>query len=128
MFGPGGEIRIIGHRGARGVAPENTVPAIRHGVDVGDDMGRFRVWDYPINEQYKSILKNIRKTGTVGSVQEGFDKLMSEEAESLAFIHDEAQVRREYMAVHIQDFLCAFKASAAPSPRLRGRKLALGLR
>ena len=35
MFGPGGEIRIIGHRGARGVAPENTVPAIRHGVDVG---------------------------------------------------------------------------------------------
>jgi glycerophosphoryl diester phosphodiesterase len=35
MFGPGGNIRIIGHRGARGVAPENTVPAIRHGVDVG---------------------------------------------------------------------------------------------
>ena len=35
MFGPGGEIRIIGHRGARGVAPENTVPAIRHGVEVG---------------------------------------------------------------------------------------------
>jgi glycerophosphoryl diester phosphodiesterase len=35
MFGPGGAIRIIGHRGARGVAPENTVPAIRHGVDVG---------------------------------------------------------------------------------------------
>lgn len=35
MFGPGGGIRIIGHRGARGVAPENTVPAIRHGVEVG---------------------------------------------------------------------------------------------
>jgi glycerophosphoryl diester phosphodiesterase len=35
MFGPGGDIRIIGHRGARGVAPENTVPAIRHGVEVG---------------------------------------------------------------------------------------------
>ena len=35
MFGPNGGIRIIGHRGARGVAPENTVPAIRHGVDVG---------------------------------------------------------------------------------------------
>ena len=35
MFGPGGNIRIIGHRGARGVAPENTVPAIRHGVEVG---------------------------------------------------------------------------------------------
>ena len=35
MFGPNGGIRIIGHRGARGVAPENTVPAIRHGVEVG---------------------------------------------------------------------------------------------
>jgi glycerophosphoryl diester phosphodiesterase len=35
MFGPGEGIRIIGHRGARGVAPENTVPAIRHGVEVG---------------------------------------------------------------------------------------------
>ncbi len=35
MFGPNGNIRIIGHRGARGVAPENTVPAIRHGVEVG---------------------------------------------------------------------------------------------
>ena len=28
-------MRIIGHRGARGVAPENTLPAIRHGVNVG---------------------------------------------------------------------------------------------
>jgi len=35
MFGPNGNIRIIGHRGARGVAPENTVPAIRHAVEVG---------------------------------------------------------------------------------------------
>ena len=35
MFGPNCGIRIIGHRGARGVAPENTVPAIRHGVEVG---------------------------------------------------------------------------------------------
>ncbi len=35
MFGPGGDIRIIGHRGARGVAPENTVASIRHAVEVG---------------------------------------------------------------------------------------------
>jgi glycerophosphoryl diester phosphodiesterase len=35
MFGPGGDIRIIGHRGARGMAPENTLPAILHGVEVG---------------------------------------------------------------------------------------------
>lgn len=35
MFGPGGTIRIIGHRGGAGAAPENTVPAIRHGVEAG---------------------------------------------------------------------------------------------
>jgi glycerophosphoryl diester phosphodiesterase len=35
MFGPGCGIRIIGHRGAAGVAPENTLPSFRHGVEVG---------------------------------------------------------------------------------------------
>lgn len=35
MFGPGGPIRIIGHRGAAGAAPENTVEAILHGVQAG---------------------------------------------------------------------------------------------
>jgi glycerophosphoryl diester phosphodiesterase len=36
-FGPGGGVRLIGHRGAAGVAPENTLPAILHGVEVGAD-------------------------------------------------------------------------------------------
>ena len=36
-FAPGGGIRLIGHRGARGVAPENTLPALEHGVEVGAD-------------------------------------------------------------------------------------------
>lgn len=36
-FAPGGGIRLIGHRGARGVAPENTLPAIEHGIEVGAD-------------------------------------------------------------------------------------------
>lgn len=36
-FAPGGGIRLIGHRGARGVAPENTLPAIVHGIEVGAD-------------------------------------------------------------------------------------------
>jgi glycerophosphoryl diester phosphodiesterase len=35
MFGPGGGVRIIGHRGAAGVAPENTIPSIRHAMEVG---------------------------------------------------------------------------------------------
>jgi len=36
-FAPGGGIRLIGHRGARGVAPENTLPALEHGIGVGAD-------------------------------------------------------------------------------------------
>ena len=35
MFGPGSSIRIVGHRGAAGVAPENTIEAIQHGVAGG---------------------------------------------------------------------------------------------
>jgi glycerophosphoryl diester phosphodiesterase len=36
-FAPGGAIRVIGHRGAAGCAPENTLPAIHHAVEVGAD-------------------------------------------------------------------------------------------
>lgn len=35
MFEAGSGIRIIGHRGAAGVAPENTVASIEHGVRAG---------------------------------------------------------------------------------------------
>lgn len=37
MFGSGSEIRVIGHRGAAGVAPENTLTAIEHGIVAGSD-------------------------------------------------------------------------------------------
>jgi len=36
-FSPGAETRVIGHRGAAGAAPENTLVAVRHGVAVGSD-------------------------------------------------------------------------------------------
>ncbi|TFG63610.1 MAG: hypothetical protein E4H28_06180 [Gemmatimonadales bacterium] len=35
MFGPNGGIRAIGHRGSAGVAPENTIEAIEHGLAGG---------------------------------------------------------------------------------------------
>ena len=35
MFGPNSGIRVIGHRGAAGVAPENTIKAIEHGIAGG---------------------------------------------------------------------------------------------
>jgi glycerophosphoryl diester phosphodiesterase len=37
MFGPDGWIRVIGHRGAAGVAPENTLASMRHALEVGVD-------------------------------------------------------------------------------------------
>jgi glycerophosphoryl diester phosphodiesterase len=37
MFGSGSGIRVIGHRGAAGVAPENTLAAIEHGILAGSD-------------------------------------------------------------------------------------------
>lgn len=37
MFGPNSGIRAIGHRGAAGVAPENTIEAIEHGLASGSD-------------------------------------------------------------------------------------------
>ncbi len=37
LFGPGSPLRVIGHRGAGGVAPENTLPSFRHAVEAGAD-------------------------------------------------------------------------------------------
>jgi glycerophosphoryl diester phosphodiesterase len=37
MFGAGSEVRVIGHRGAAGVAPENTLVAIERGLSAGAD-------------------------------------------------------------------------------------------
>lgn len=37
LFGPGSPIRVIGHRGAAGVAPENTLPSFEHAIAVGAD-------------------------------------------------------------------------------------------
>ena len=43
MFGADGGIRVIGHRGGAGAAPENTLEAIRHGVEAGADAIEFDI-------------------------------------------------------------------------------------
>ncbi len=42
-FGPGSSVRVIGHRGAAGVAPENTLPSLRHAVRAGAHAVEFDV-------------------------------------------------------------------------------------
>jgi glycerophosphoryl diester phosphodiesterase len=42
-FGPGSSIRVVGHRGAAGVAPENTLPSLRHAVRAGAHAVEFDI-------------------------------------------------------------------------------------
>ncbi|XP_046392943.1 ionotropic receptor 25a isoform X2 [Ischnura elegans] len=60
-----------------------------------NDLSRYRVWDYPIKEQYGHILLAIEQTGPVSSAAEGIKKVIASETGEFAFIHDAAQVRYE---------------------------------
>lgn len=60
------------------------------------DQSRYRVWDYPIKEQYTHIFKTIKASGMVSSASMGFDKVLADEDGTFAFIHDASQVRYEY--------------------------------
>ena len=44
-------------------------------LDANADSIRYRVWDYPIEEKYKSILSTIKSTGMVNSASQGFQKV-----------------------------------------------------
>ncbi len=56
------------------------------------DQSRYRVWDYPIKEQYTHIFKTIKASGMVQSAGRGFEKVLEAEDGTFAFIHDAAQV------------------------------------
>lgn len=56
------------------------------------DQSRYRVWDYPIKEQYTHIFKTIQASGMVRSSSEGFQKVIEDEQGTFAFIHDASQV------------------------------------
>ena len=57
------------------------------------DQSRFRVWDYPVKEQYTHILKMITETGPVETPQIGYSKVENATSGEFAFIHDAAEVR-----------------------------------
>lgn len=56
------------------------------------DQSKYRVWDYPIKEQYTHIFKTIKASGLVSSPKEGFDKVLADQQGTFAFIHDAAEV------------------------------------
>ena len=57
------------------------------------DQSKYRVWDYPVKEQYTHILKMIEATGPVESAIEGYEKVEASHKGHFAFIHDAAEVK-----------------------------------
>ncbi|XP_020285886.1 ionotropic receptor 25a isoform X1 [Pseudomyrmex gracilis] len=59
------------------------------------DQVEYRVWDYPIKEQYGHILQAITQVGPVKTTEEGFKKVIKSETAEFAFIHDSAEIKYE---------------------------------
>ena len=57
------------------------------------DQSKYRVWDYPVKEQYTHILKMIEESGPVETPQLGYSKVEAAFEGEFAFIHDAAEVR-----------------------------------
>ncbi|KAB0792599.1 hypothetical protein PPYR_01851 [Photinus pyralis] len=56
---------------------------------------RYRVWDYPIHEQYGHILLSINESNPVPNASEGF-RIVNERLEGdFAFIHDSSEIKYE---------------------------------
>ncbi|XP_032670681.1 ionotropic receptor 25a [Odontomachus brunneus] len=57
------------------------------------DQVEYRVWDYPIKEQYGHILQAITQVGPVKDTEEGFRKVIESENAEFAFIHDSSEIK-----------------------------------
>ncbi|EFN81309.1 Glutamate receptor, ionotropic kainate 5 [Harpegnathos saltator] len=57
------------------------------------DQVEYRVWDYPIKEQYGHILQAITQVGPVRDTAEGFKKVIESENAEFAFIHDSSEIK-----------------------------------
>ncbi|XP_068085158.1 ionotropic receptor 25a [Anabrus simplex] len=64
-------------------------------LNSSSDQSKYRVWDYPIKEQYGHILQAIEHAGPVPNASVGFRKVIEQEEGKFAFIHDAAQIRYE---------------------------------
>ncbi|XP_014227924.1 ionotropic receptor 25a [Trichogramma pretiosum] len=59
------------------------------------DQVEYRVWDYPIKEQYGHILQAITQVGPVKTIEDGFQKVIESENAEFAFIHDSSEIKYE---------------------------------
>jgi ionotropic glutamate receptor len=65
-------------------------------LNSSSDQSKYRVWDYPVREQYTHILKVIKQSGLVMSPEEGFKRVEAATKGEFAFIHDASEVRYQY--------------------------------
>lgn len=59
------------------------------------DQIQYRVWDYPIKEQYGHILMAINSSNPVPDAAEGFYQVNKHTNADFAFIHDSAEIKYE---------------------------------
>ncbi|XP_065363023.1 ionotropic receptor 25a [Calliphora vicina] len=64
-------------------------------LNASRDFHKFRIWDYPIKEQYGHILLAINSSMPVKDTQEGFRKVNEHENADFAFIHDSSEIKYE---------------------------------
>ncbi|KAH8235493.1 hypothetical protein KR032_001672, partial [Drosophila birchii] len=64
-------------------------------LNASKDFKKFRIWDYPIKEQYGHILLAINSSQPVVDAREGFANVDAHENADYAFIHDSAEIKYE---------------------------------
>lgn len=60
------------------------------------DQSKYRVWDYPVKEQYTHIYNMIVENGPVESSEEGYRKVEEAKKGTFAFIYDASEVKYQY--------------------------------
>lgn len=86
---------VIGHRGAAGLAPENTIEAMRAGVKAGADMIEFDIRlthdNVPVIIHDASLLRTHRQRGSIAAltINELREKTQSNPVPTLAEVLDE---------------------------------------
>ncbi|KAH8418908.1 hypothetical protein KR222_003807, partial [Zaprionus bogoriensis] len=64
-------------------------------LNSSQDFRKFRIWDYPIKEQYGHILLAINSSQPVRNASEGFANVDAHGNADYAFIHDSAEIKYE---------------------------------